>query len=95
MRVPVRRVNEIGAAVRAVRKVSGLRQDDAAGSAGVSHVFLRDLEHGKETVQFGLVLQVLDELGIRMELEVPDDARERVTQLLSQLPSQVKLGHDR
>lgn len=39
--------------------------------------------------------QVLDELGIRMELEVPDDARERVTQLLSQLPSQVKLGHNK
>jgi y4mF family transcriptional regulator len=95
MRVPVRQVNEIGAAVLAVRKESGLRQDDAAGSAGVSHVFLRDLEHGKETVQFGLVLQVLDELGIRMELEVPDDARERVTQLLSQLPSQVKLGHNK
>ena len=95
MRVPVRRVNDIGAAVRAVRKESGLRQDDAAGSAGVSHVFLRDLEHGKETVQFGLVLQVLDELGIRMELEVPDDACERLTQLLSQLPSQVKLGHDK
>ena len=95
MRVPVRRVNEIGAAVRAVRKERRLRQDDAAGSAGVSHVFLRDLEHGKENVQFGLVLQVLDELGIRMELEVPDDACERVTQLLSELPSQVYLGHDK
>ncbi len=93
MRVPVRSVKEVGAAVRAVRKESGVRQDDAAGSAGVSHVFLRDLEHGKATVQFGRVLQVLDELGIRMELEVPDDARERLAQLMSQWPSQVQHGH--
>ena len=93
MRVPVRSVKEVGAAVRAVRKESGVRQDDAAGSAGVSHVFLRDLEHGKATVQFGRVLQVLDELGIRMELEVPDDARERLAQLMSQWPSQVQTGH--
>jgi transcriptional regulator with XRE-family HTH domain len=58
----------------AVRKESGVRQDDAAGSAGVSHVFLRELEHGKETVQFGRVLQVLDELGIQMVLEIPGAA---------------------
>lgn len=87
MRVPVRSVKDVGAAVHAVRKASGVRQDDAAGSAGVSHVFLRDLEHGKATVQFGLVLQVLDELGIRMELDVPDEARERLSQLVPQLPS--------
>lgn len=93
MRVPVRSVKEVGMAVRAVRKESGVRQDDAAGSAGVSHVFLRDLEHGKATVQFGRVLQVLDELGIRMELEVPDDARERLAQLMSQWPSQAQPGH--
>jgi len=55
------------------------------GARGVSHVFLRDLEHGKATIQFGLVLQVLDELGIRMELDVPDDARERLNQLMPQL----------
>jgi transcriptional regulator with XRE-family HTH domain len=77
MRVPVHSVHDVGVAVRVVRKASGVRQDDAAGSAGVSHVFLRDLEHGKQTVQFGRVLQVLDELGIRMELEIPDDAKER------------------
>jgi hypothetical protein len=39
------------------------------------------------------VLQVLDELGIRMELEVPDDARERLAQLMPQWPSQVQPGH--
>lgn len=67
--INVSSVGEVGQAVRAIRKHSGIRQDDVAG---VSHMFLRDLEHGKDTVQFGLVLKVLDELGIRMVLEVPE-----------------------
>ena len=32
--------------------------------------------------------EVLDELGIRMELEIPDDAKERWHQLVSQANSQ-------
>lgn len=71
-------VSDIGRVVRAVRKSSGVRQDDVAGSVGVSHVFLRDLEHGKETAQIGRALQVLAELGIRMELEIPDEAFQRL-----------------
>lgn len=52
-----------------MRKVNSIRQEDVPG---VSHVFLRDLEKGKDTIQFGRVLKVLDELGIRVLLEVPD-----------------------
>lgn len=45
MRMWVRSVS-VGVAIRAMRKASGLRQDDISG---VSHVFLRDLEKGKDT----------------------------------------------
>ena len=41
MRMWVRSVESVGVAIRAMRKASGLRQDDISG---VSHVFLRDLE---------------------------------------------------
>lgn len=71
-------VSDLGQVVRAVRKASGVRQDDLAGSAGVSHVYMRDLEHGKETAQIGRAMQVLSELGITMSLEIPDEAFERV-----------------
>jgi transcriptional regulator with XRE-family HTH domain len=77
MQIRIQQVADVGRAVLAVRKESGVRQDDAAGSAGVSHVFLRELERGKETVQFGRVLQVLEELGIQMVLEIPSDAHAR------------------
>lgn len=77
-KIPIQSVAAFGQVVRAVRKAGGVRQDDVAGSVGVSHVYLRDLEHGKETAQMGRALQVLAELGIRMELEIPDEAFERL-----------------
>lgn len=77
-KIPIQSVAAFGQVVRAVREAGGVRQDDVAGSVGVSHVYLHDLEHGKQTVQMGRALQVLAELGIRMELEIPDEAFERL-----------------
>lgn len=57
------------------RKRQALRQDDLAAMAGASDAFLRDLERGKPTVQLGKVLKVLDELGIRVVLELPDPSQ--------------------
>lgn len=71
-------VSDLGQVVRTVRKASGVRQDDLAGSAGVSHVYMRDLEHGKETAQIGRAMQVLSELGIAITLEIPDEVFERI-----------------
>lgn len=83
MQLPISSVSDLGIAIRAVRKEQGLRLDDTAGSAGVGHVFLREVERGKETVQFGLVLKVLDELGIRLSIDIPSDAVNRFNELRS------------
>jgi transcriptional regulator with XRE-family HTH domain len=74
MQISIHSVGELGIAVRAVRQHQGLRLDDTAGSAGVGHVFLREVERGKETVQLGRVLQVLHELGIRLSIDIPAEA---------------------
>ena len=63
---------DIGAIVRTLRKRQGIRQADMAAMIGASHVLLRDIEQGKETVNLGKVLQLLDELGIRVLLDVPE-----------------------
>jgi transcriptional regulator with XRE-family HTH domain len=63
---------QLGEIIRLIRKAQGVRQDDLAGIVGASHVFLRDLERGKPTVQFGKTLDVLRELGIRLVADVPD-----------------------
>ena len=72
MKIPVHTVADLGTLIRATRRAHGLRLDDVAGSAKVGTVFAGDVEHGKATVQMGRVLQLLAELGIRLEADVPD-----------------------
>ena len=74
MLIPVSSVADIGEVARRLRKQQGLRQADLAAMIDASHVFLRDVEHGKPGVQLGRVLQLLEELGIRVCLDVPDQA---------------------
>ena len=69
---PISSASDIGAIVSALRKRQGIRQADMAGMIGASHVLLRDIEHGKETVNLGKVLKLLEELGIRVLLDVPE-----------------------
>lgn len=61
--------------MRATRRTQKVRLDDLAGSAGVGHVFARDVEHGKETVQLGRVLKLLAELGIELKADLSDDTQ--------------------
>lgn len=74
MRITIQSAVDMGLAVRAVRRQSRVRIDDLAGTAGVSKQFTQDVEHGKPTVQFGRVLKLLAELGIPLELDIPDEA---------------------
>jgi hypothetical protein len=54
-----------------VRRGSGLRQEDLVLSTNVSVKFISDLERGKETAPFRLVLEVVQNLGGRLEVNVP------------------------
>lgn len=73
MHIPVDSAAQIGAVLRLVRKTQGVRSDDLAGSAGVGPVFVLDVEKGKPTIQLGKLLQVLQEAGIKVNLEIPDN----------------------
>ena len=57
---------------RASRKAQKIRQDDAAGSIGVSENFLGKVERGSESVQWGKLFQVLEGLGVRVLVDVPE-----------------------
>jgi hypothetical protein len=56
----------------AIRKAQRTRQDDAAGSIGVSENLLGKVERGVESVQWGKLFQVLDGLGIRITVDVSE-----------------------
>ncbi len=76
MNIPIDSAAAIGKVVRASRKTQKIRQDDAAGSIGVSENFLGKIERGGESVQWGKLFQVLEGLGIRVMLDVPESVAE-------------------
>ncbi|QHJ01073.1 transcriptional regulator [Xylophilus rhododendri] len=81
MQIPISTVAELGLAIRAVRRHNAIRLDDLAATAGVSKQFTSDTEYGKPTVQLGLVLKLLDELGIRLLADIPQAAADELQAL--------------
>jgi y4mF family transcriptional regulator len=59
----------IGEAVRSVRRKLGVTQRDLALTSGTGLRFIIELERGKPTCQIGKALTVLHTLGIIMELK--------------------------
>lgn len=82
MKFDISSPEQIGPLVRASRKAMQLRQDDAAGSIGVSENFLGKVERGGETVQWGKLFQVMQELGLSLSVEVPESFAEEVNAIL-------------
>jgi transcriptional regulator with XRE-family HTH domain len=73
MQVLLKNAADLGALVRQARKAQALRQDDAAGSLGVSENFLGKVERGGETVQWCKLFQVLEGLGVRLIVDLPPE----------------------
>jgi HTH-type transcriptional regulator/antitoxin HipB len=71
----VRSIRDLAAAVRGRRIDLGLSQADLASRAGVSRKWIYEFEAGKATAEFGLLLRVLDALGLALELAPNDDTR--------------------
>ncbi len=57
---------ELGRIIRFKRKEINIRQEIAAGMAGVGTKFLSQLENGKETAEIGKTLQVLRKMGLEI-----------------------------
>jgi y4mF family transcriptional regulator len=64
-------IQDIAATVRGRRTDLKLSQTELAQRAGVSRKWISEFEAGKATAEFGLVLRVLEELG--MVLWVADE----------------------
>jgi len=81
MKHPIYSTEDLARVIRAVRKSTGVRQDDLAGAVGVSKQFAVDVEKGKPTVQFGRVLLLLKELGIALSVDIPQEASVKLQEL--------------
>ena len=67
----VNSMRDVAAAVRGRRKDLGLSQADLAARVGVSRAWINAVEAGKPSVEFNLVLRLLDHLGLRLDLAKP------------------------
>lgn len=88
MRIPIQHPSDLGVVIRALRKSAGVRQDDLAATVGVSKQFASDAEHGKATAQVGLLMKLLEELGGRLEVEVPDSLAPTLTEVQERFAAQ-------
>jgi len=70
----VRSIRDLASAVRGRRIDLRLSQADLASRAGVSRKWIYEFEAGKPTAELGLLLQVLDALGLAIELASSGDA---------------------
>jgi HTH-type transcriptional regulator / antitoxin HipB len=69
--IPTTRVQspaQLGQIVRARRRELRLTQAAVAGLVGVNRAVVGQLEHGKSTVQFRIVLLIVQVLGTDIEL---------------------------
>jgi len=61
-------MRDLAATARGRRQDLGLSQVELAGKAGVSREWINAFEGGKATVEFGLVIRVLDALRLRLHI---------------------------
>ncbi len=66
--VRITTTKDLGKLIRERRKALNVTQVTASGLAGVGVRFLSELERGKETVELGKALRVLQRLGLEIRL---------------------------
>ncbi len=76
----------IGKVAKVVRQQQNLDQTTAGAFAGCGINFVSQFENGKPTVQLEKALNVLNALGIKVYLDIPDSASgDKLTELTGRL----------
>lgn len=67
----IRSTRDVAAAVRGRRTDLGLNQAEVAKRARVSRKWIYEFEAGKPSAELGLVIRVLDQLGLALDIGRP------------------------
>ena len=73
MNVYPKNTEELGAFIRSCRKELKVTQKDLALTCGTGLRFIIELEKGKPTCQTGKMLQVLNALGLQIQISKPSE----------------------
>lgn len=77
--IRIARPEDIGALLKGYRRERLLAQTELAKKIGVSQRWISHAESGKPTLQLGLVLRVLNELGVELTADIEEPARAKPT----------------
>lgn len=56
----------VGEKIKKARKEAGITQNDFAAILGVSHITLKKIERGEDSVSAGTFMKAMNELGIEL-----------------------------
>ncbi len=67
----IENTKQLGQLVKIVRQSQSLDQSTAGLLSGNGLTFMSQFENGKETVEIGRVLKLLEQLGIELSIDLP------------------------
>jgi len=79
MLIDIESTKQLGNVLKAVRKSQSIRQDDMADIIGSSHVYVMNVEKGAEGVNIGGIFRLLEEMGIKLVLDIPGESIDAVS----------------
>lgn len=75
----IKSVRDLGTTIRGRRRDLGWTQGEFAAKAGVSRKWITELEAGKPGLEIGMVIRVLDHLGLGIDvIDAPSRRRRTV-----------------
>jgi len=81
----VQNMKQLGAVSKLVRQSQSLDQETAGLLSGNGLTFMSQFENGKETVEFGRVLNLFEQLGIELEVNLPPNLPDKTIDKLKKL----------
>jgi transcriptional regulator with XRE-family HTH domain len=73
MRIKIEDTKQLGAIVKHVRQSQSLDQETAGLLSGNGLTFISQFENGKETAEIARVFNLLAQLGIELEVSLPQN----------------------
>ena len=73
----LKNTKQLGQLAKVVRQAQSLDQSTAGLLSGNGLTFISQFENGKETVELGRVLRLLDQLGIELLIDIPPGLSEK------------------
>ena len=80
---------QLGKLAKIVRQAQSLDQSTLGLLSGNGITFMSQFENGKETVELGRVLKLLDELGIELLIDIPPGVSDKYLAKIDDLKDEI------